>query len=249
MTPSSSSRTSSGISRRSRLEMQAAIDGSREIGFTIVSMTVSLIAVFIPILLMGGIVGRLFREFAVTVSIAIVMSGIVSLTVTPMMCAWLIRHRPDEAHGRLYRASERIFEAMINIYGRTLDRVLRHPVLTLAVTLATLGATLWLYTVTPKGFFPQADTGLIMHVAQAPPDVPFYAMSGRIQALGRIVMADPDVDNVYYWIGPNPTVSQGRMMINLKQFGERRATAAAVPPPLQPKSASGAGIAPSLPER
>jgi multidrug efflux pump len=223
--------------------LQAAIDGSREIGFTIVSMTVSLIAVFIPILLMGGIVGRLFREFAVTVSIAIVMSGIVSLTVTPMMCAWLIRHRPDEAHGRLYRASERIFEAMINIYGRTLDRVLRHPVLTLAVTLATLGATLWLYTVTPKGFFPQEDTGLIMGVAQAAPDVSFDAMSGRIQALGRIVMADPDVDNVYYWIGPNPTVSQGRMMINLKQFGERRATAAAVLARLKQKVASVEGIA------
>ncbi|MDB5406548.1 MAG: putative rane protein [Rhodospirillales bacterium] len=223
--------------------LQAAIEGAREISFTIVSMTVSLIAVFIPILLMGGIVGRLFREFAVTVSVAIIMSGIVSLTVTPMMCAWLIRYRPEETHGRLYRRSERMFEAMVHAYGKTLDRVLRHPVLTLAVTVATLGATLWLYTVTPKGFFPQEDTGLIQGLAQAAPDVSFDAMSERIQALGHIVMADPDVDNVYYWIGPNPTVSQGRMMINLKPFSQRHAKAGEILARLKQKVASVQGVA------
>ena len=222
--------------------LQAAIDGAREVGFTIVSMTVSLIAVFIPILLMGGIVGRLFREFAVTVSVAIVMSGVVSLTVTPMMCARLIRHRPNKAYGRLYRGSERVFEEMVRVYQRSLDRVLRHPVLTLAVTLATLGATLWLYAVTPKGFFPQEDTGLIVGFAQAAPDVSFDAMSGRIQALGRIVMADPDIDNVYYWIGPNPTISQGRMMINLNPFGQLRAPAAEVLARLKRKVAGVDGI-------
>ena len=222
--------------------LQAAIDGAREVGFTIVSMTVSLIAVFIPILLMGGIVGRLFREFAVTVSVAIVMSGVVSLTVTPMMCARLIRYRPNKAHGCLYRGCERVFEEMVRVYQRSLDRVLRYPVLTLAATLATLGATLWLYAVTPKGFFPQEDTGLIVGFAQAAPDVSYDAMSGRIQALGRIVMADPDIDNVYYWIGPNPTISQGRMMINLKPFGQRRAPAAEVLARLKRKVAGVDGI-------
>jgi multidrug efflux pump len=204
--------------------LQAAIDGAREIGFTIVSMTVSLIAVFIPILMMGGIVGRLFREFAVTVSVAIVMSGVVSLTVTPMMCAWLIRHKPDESRGRLYQWSERMFEGAVAVYGRTLDCVLGHPVKTLLVTLGTLLATGFLYTASPKGFFPQEDTGLIMGLAQAAPDISFDAMTDRMQALGHIVMQDPDVDNVYYWCG-HPVLSQGRLMINLKPFSHRSATA------------------------
>ncbi|PTL78907.1 efflux RND transporter permease subunit [Vitiosangium sp. GDMCC 1.1324] len=222
--------------------MQAAIDGAREIGPTIVSMTVSLVAVFIPILLMGGIIGRLFREFAVTVSVAIIMSGILSLTVTPMMCAWLIRHESHETHGRLYRWSERLFEGMVDVYRRSLDRVLRHPVLTLAVTLATLGATVWLYWVSPKGFFPQEDTGLIMGTAQAEPDVSFAAMSERMQRLGHLVMTDPDVDNIYYWVGPNPTLSQGRVMINLKPFEQRHATADEVMARLKKKVAGVEGI-------
>ena len=223
--------------------LQAAIDGTCEIGFTIVSMTISLIAVFIPILLMSGIVGRLFREFAVTVSVAILMSAVISLSVTPMMCAWLLRHRAEQTHGPWYRRSEWVFEAMAGFYERSLDRVLRHPRLTLAVALATLGATLWLYTVTPKGFFPQEDTGLILGITQAAPDISFDAMSDRMQALGHIAMADPDVDNVYYWVGPNPTVSQGRMMINLKPFGQRHTTADQIMARLKQKVAGVDGIA------
>ena len=190
-------------------KLQAAIEASREIGFTIVSMTVSLIAVFIPVLLMGGIIGRLFREFAVCVSVAVAVSGVVSLTMTPMLCAWLLDHRPDNAHGRLYRFSQRLFDGMLRRYANGLDRVLRHPGLTLAVMLATLGATAWLYVVVPKGLFPQQDTGLIIGVAKAAPDISFDAMAARIQRLGHIVMADPDVDNVYYWIGEAGTLSQG----------------------------------------
>ena len=204
--------------------LRAAIDGAREIGFTIISMTVSLIAVFIPILMMGGIIGRLFREFAVTVSVAIVMSGLVSLTVTPMMCAWLIRHKPNESRGRVYQWSERMFEGAVAFYGRTLDRVLGHPVKTLLVTLATLAATGFLYTAVPKGFFPQEDTGLILGLAQASPDISFDAMTERMQALGHVIMQDPDVDNVYYWCG-HPVLSQGRLMINLKPFSQRRTAA------------------------
>ncbi len=224
-------------------KLQAAIDASREIGFTIVSMTVSLIAVFIPVLLMGGIIGRLFREFAVCVSVAVAVSGVVSLTMTPMLCAWLLDHRPDKAHGRIYRVSQRMFDGMLRRYANGLDRVLRHPGLTLAVMLATLGATAWLYVVAPKGLFPQQDTGLIIGVAKAAPDISFDAMAGRIQRLGHIVMADPDVDNVYYWIGEAGTLSQGRMLINLKPFAERDATATQVMDRLKRKVAGVEGIA------
>lgn len=208
--------------------LQAAIDGAREVGFTIVSMTVSLIAVFIPILLMGGVVGRLFREFAITVSVAIIMSGLVSLTVTPMLCGWLIRHEHDRPHGRLYRWSEQAFEATAKAYGVGLDFVLRFRLATLAVTFLTLIATLWLYTVVPKGFLPQQDTGFIQGRAQAATDISFAAMSTRMQELGKIIAADPDVDNVAYWINPSPSSAVGQLQINLKQFGERRATASQV---------------------
>ncbi len=136
-------------------------------------MTISLIAVFIPILLMGGIVGRLFREFAVTVSIAIVISGIISLTVTPMMCAWLIRHDSQRTHGPLFRWSERMFAAVTKAYGVALDMVLGHQWLTLLITASTLGLTLWLYTVAPKGFLPQQDTGVIQGQAQVRPKQTF----------------------------------------------------------------------------
>ncbi|MDQ0470543.1 efflux RND transporter permease subunit [Labrys wisconsinensis] len=204
--------------------VQAAIDGAREVTFTIISMTVSLIAVFIPILLMGGIVGRLFREFAVTISIAILMSGLVSLTVTPMLCAWLIQHDEDR-HGRLYRWSERAFDASARLYARGLDAVLRHRWSTLAVTVLTLVATLWFYTVVPKGFLPQQDTGFIQGSAQAATDISFDAMSARMQRLGRLVMADPDVDNVAYWINPSPSAAVGQLQINLKAFGQRKGTA------------------------
>jgi multidrug efflux pump len=222
--------------------LQAAVRGSREVCFTIISMTLSLIAVFIPILLMSGIIGRLFREFAVTLSVAVLMSGLVSLTVTPMMCAWLIRHEDSATHGRLFRWSERVFDRITAAYATALDAVLRRRVVTLAVTLATLALAGCLYVVVPKGFVPQSDTGLIIGVAQAAPDISFAAMSERIQALGRIVQADPDVDNVYFWIGANPTVSQGRMMINLKPHDQRKAKAPEVMARLKKKVAGVEGI-------
>jgi multidrug efflux pump len=208
-----------------KTKVQAAIEGSREVGFTIISMTVSLIAVFIPILLMGGIVGRLFREFAVTVSVAILMSGLISLTVTPMMCAWLIDDNHDKPHGRLYRWSERAFAAVENGYASCLDLVLRHRILTLLVTVGTLGVTLWLYTVTPKGFLPQQDTGFIQGQARAATDISFDMMSTKMQQLGHIASADPDVFNTVYWINPSPSASVGQIQINLKPFSERKSTA------------------------
>jgi multidrug efflux pump len=208
---------------KSRVE--AAIDGAREVGFTIISMTVSLIAVFIPILLMGGIVGRLFREFAVTVSVAILMSGLVSLTVTPMLCGWLIRDERESSHGKIYRWFERAFELAARGYGACLAVVLRYRTVTLLITLLTLMTSLWLYTVVPKGFLPQQDTGFIQGRAQAATDISFHAMSKRMQQLGKIIMADPDVENVDYWINPSPSSAVGQVQINLKQFGERTATA------------------------
>jgi multidrug efflux pump len=152
-------------------QMTAAINGVREVGTTIVSMTLSLIAVFIPILLMGGIVGRLFREFAVTVSVAVLISGIVSLTVTPMACALLLRDQRSVPHGPLFRWSDRFFQVMLATYERLLDKVLRHPVVTLGATLFTLALACALYVVAPKGFFPQVDSALIDGFAQAAPDI------------------------------------------------------------------------------
>ncbi|MDB5617272.1 efflux RND transporter permease subunit [Tardiphaga sp.] len=208
-----------------KTKVQAAIEGSREVSFTIISMTVSLIAVFIPILLMGGIVGRLFREFAVTVSVAILMSGLISLTVTPMMCAWLIDDSHDKPRGRLFRWSERTFDAVTDGYTRYLDLVLRHQILTLLVTVGTLGITLWLYTVTPKGFLPQQDNGFIQGQAQAATDISFDLMSAKMQELGHIASADPDVFNAVYWINPSPSASIGQIQINLKPFSDRKSTA------------------------
>jgi multidrug efflux pump len=220
---------------------QAAIDGSREVSFTIVSMTVSLIAVFIPILLMGGIIGRLFREFAVTVTVVILMSGIVSLTVTPMMCAWLIRHEPQEKHGRLFMWSERMFNLTTAFYQRTLDRVLAHPVTTLLATVVTLILSIYLYAVTPKGFFPTVDTGFISGTVQAAPDISFEAMAQRMAAIGRICSSDPDVENADYWIGNNPTMSQARININLKPAEQRHSNATEVMARLKRNTAGVAG--------
>jgi multidrug efflux pump len=222
--------------------LEAALDGAREVGFTVVSMTVSLLAVFIPVLLMGGIIGRLFREFAMTVGAAVTMSALISLTVTPMMCARFISRTRDAEHGRLYRFSEGVFDALLRAYERGLIWVLRHRAMTLAATVMTLAATVGLYIVIPKGFFPPEDTGLIIGVAEAAPDISFAAMSDRIQALGHIVMADRDVDNVYYWIGPNPTLSQGRMLINLKPASQRSATAPEIIARLKPQVATVEGI-------
>ena len=222
---------------------QATVDASREIGFTIASMTISLIAVFLPVLLMGGIIGRLFREFAVCVSVAVAVSGVVSLTMTPMLCAWLLGKRSVETHGALYRFFERVFDSMLHHYATGLGCVLRYPSLTLIVMLATISVTIWLYVVVPKGLFPRQDTGLIIGVAKAAPDISFDAMTSRIQRLGHIVTADPDVDNAYYWIGEAGTLSQGRMFINLKPFAERDATATEVMNRLKQTVAGIEGIA------
>ncbi|MDB5403794.1 MAG: hypothetical protein QOD93_3873 [Acetobacteraceae bacterium] len=225
-----------------RPRLQAALDGVNEVSFTIVSMTVSLIAVFIPILLMGGLIGRLFREFAITISVAIAMSGVVSLTVTPMLCGWLIKRDAHARPGRIYRWSEKVFEATTAGYGRMLDAVLRHQRIMLAVTLATIGLTCWLFIQIPKGFFPQVDSGLIMGTATAAPDISFDAMSGRINALADIAMRDAGVDTVDYWIGANPTVSQGRLLINLKPLSQRTASADQILRRLRPQMAAVEGI-------
>jgi multidrug efflux pump len=228
--------------------MRAALFGAREVRFTIISMTISLIAVFVPILLMGGIVGRLFREFAVTVSVAIVMSALVSLSVTPMLCGWLVKKPGSEGEraATVQRWLERCFVAMERSYERGLDRVLRHRRIMLGITVATLLATAALFVAIPKGFFPEEDSGLIVGVAQAAPDISVHSMAAKMQQLGHIVQADPAVDNVYYWIGPNPTVSQGRVMINLKPFTARTASAREVLNGLKPKVAAVMGISLSM---
>jgi hydrophobic/amphiphilic exporter-1 (mainly G- bacteria), HAE1 family len=222
--------------------VQAAIDGSREVGFTIVSMTVSLVAVFIPVLFMGGIVGRLLHEFAMTVAIIVLMSGVVSLTVTPCLCAWLIRQGPRARHGRLYRWSERRFEALAAFYARTLDAVLRHPVKMLLATLATLLLAVCLYITAPKGFFPQVDSGILIGTANASADTSYEAMARRMQALGRIIAADHAVSAVDYWFGNDPTLSQGRFFINLKPLAQRRSSAAQVLARLERATARVVGV-------
>ena len=209
--------------------LAAALKGSAQIGFTIVSLSISLIAVLIPLLFMGDVVGRLFREFAVTLSVTILVSAVVSLTLTPMMCAKLLRHKPDAERGRLYRASERFYEGVVNAYARTLDVVLRHQPLTLLVAVATLGLTVYLYEVTPKGFFPVQDTGVILGISEAPQDVSFDVMSQRQQAAAKVVRADPAVASLSSFIGidgTNTTLNSGRMQINLVPVEQRKGTSA-----------------------
>ncbi|MFY0732319.1 efflux RND transporter permease subunit [Pseudomonas sp. NFX15] len=222
--------------------LQSAVDGLREVAFTIISMTVSLIAVFLPILLMSGIVGRLMREFAVTVSVAIIMSCIVSLTITPMLCVWLLKPHADSEEGRFAQACERVFDRLHNGYRRSLDWVLDHQRITLAVAIATLAATAVLYVGIPKGFFPQQDNGLIQGVAQAAADISPTAMRVQVNRAAEIIGQDPAVGRVYFWIGPNPTVSQGKVMINLKPFSDRSASAAEVIRRLQPQLDKLSGI-------
>jgi hydrophobe/amphiphile efflux-1 (HAE1) family protein len=222
---------------------EAALVGSREIGFTIVSMTLSLVAVFIPLLLMGGLVGRLFREFAVTVSVAIMMSGVVSLTLTPMMCSRLLRpggRRPD---GRVAAWLEAWFHRALGFYAAGLRWSLGHRPAILVIMAATLAATVYLYLAIPKGFFPQQDNGLIVGSTEAAQDISYAAMIGRERALAEIVMADPDVQSAYYWVGANPTVNSGRIMIDLKPISERQASATEVLARLRRKAASVPGIA------
>jgi multidrug efflux pump len=211
--------------------MQAAMKGAEQIGFTIISLTVSLIAVLIPLLFMGDVVGRLFREFAVTLAVTIILSAVVSLTLTPMMCARVLRHTPKEQQGRFYKASERVFENMIAFYGRTLKFVLGYQTITLLVAAVTLVLTIVLYIVIPKGFFPTQDTGEIQGISQAPATISFAAMEQKQQQLAHIVLQDPAVESLSSFIGAdgtNTTLNSGRMSINLKPVGERKLNASDV---------------------
>ncbi|KPF97683.1 acriflavine resistance protein B [Rhodopseudomonas sp. AAP120] len=204
---------------------EAALKGAREIGFTIISITLSLIAVFIPVLLMGGIVGRVFREFAVTISIAILVSGFVSLTLTPMLCARMLKaHDPNKRENIVLRAFEAMFAGWLRGYEWALDRVLAHKFLMLLVTFATLGGTIYLYMVVPKGFFPQEDTGFLIGVTEAATDTSFEAMKERQLALVQILREDPAVDYINSTVGaggPNPTANYGRLFVGLKPVKER----------------------------
>jgi hydrophobe/amphiphile efflux-1 (HAE1) family protein len=224
--------------------VQAALKGAQEIGFTIVSITCSLLAVFIPILLMGGIVGRLFREFAVTLSIAIAVSAVVSLTLTPTMCAWLLRPTSHERHGRLYLLTERGFEALLRGYERGLRFVLRHRIFTLLVAAGTVALTAVLFVDIPKGLFPQQDTGLLSGFTEAPQDISFPAMRQRQEIVNKVVGADPDVDTLTSFVGggSNGGGNTGTIFIALKPWSQRKFTADQIIARLRPKLARIAGI-------
>ena len=225
--------------------LQAALKGSGQIGFTIISLTVSLIAVLIPLLFMGDIVGRLFREFAVTLAVTILVSAVVSLTLTPMMSAKLLKRHDLEKQSRVYKFSEDLYNRVIEFYGRTLKFVLRHQTTTLLVTAGTLVLTLFLYVVVPKGFFPVQDTGVILGISEAPQNVSFTAMSQRQRALAEIILQDPDVASLSSFIGvdgTNTTPNSGRIQINLKPRDERDATASEIIRRLQPQLNQVAGI-------
>jgi multidrug efflux pump len=218
--------------------LDAALKGAGQIGFTIVSLTVSLIAVLIPLLFMGDVVGRLFREFAVTLAVTILVSAVVSLTLTPMMSSRLLKSRELSKHSGFYKWSENIYERVIQFYGRTLKWVLRHQTSTLLVTAGTLVLTLFLYVVVPKGFFPVQDTGVILGISDAPQNISFQAMSQRQQQLAQEILKDPDVASLSSFIGvdgTNPTLNTGRIQINLKPRDERKATASDIIRRLAPK--------------
>jgi len=219
--------------------MQAALKGASQIGFTIVSITVSLLAVFIPILLMGGLVGRLFREFAVTLSVAIAISAVVSLTLTPMMASRLLRPVEERKHGRVYRASERIFTGVHDAYDRALRWVLDHQLLMLLVTLITVAFTVYLYIVIPKGLFPQQDTGSLSGFSEAPQDISFPAMKERQEALLKVLAEGPNIDHFIAFINQGNT---GNVFVQLKPWGVRKQTADQVINELRPKLARVPGI-------
>jgi hydrophobe/amphiphile efflux-1 (HAE1) family protein len=225
--------------------LDAALQGARQIGFTIVSITASLLAVFLPILLMGGIVGRLFREFAVTLGIAIAISAVLSLTLTPMMCARLLRSERERRHGRLYLASEHAFEAIVHFYDRTLSWGLRHRWLMLALTVAALAVNVVLYIVTPKGLFPEQDTGAIAGFSDAPQDVSFQSMVGRQQAINEVLLADPAIDHMVSFVGAGPGGSAGNtgtVFLQLKPRSVRKVSAEQVIARLRPRLARVPGI-------
>jgi len=218
--------------------MQAALVGAKEIGFTVLSMSVSLVAVFIPILLMSGIVGRLFREFAVVLSTAIGISLIISLTTTPMLCAILLRPREAQKHGRIYFASEKVFDWILAIYEKTLTVVLRHPLAMLIVTIATIGLTVVLYVVVPKGFFPQQDTGRLMGSIQADQATSFQAMRDMVTKFAKVVGQDPGVSDVIASAGGGRGAQNtANMFITLKPLNERKLTVDQVIARLRPKLA------------
>jgi len=225
--------------------LTAALKGSEQIGFTILSLTVSLIAVLIPLLFMGDIVGRLFREFAVTLAVTILVSAVVSLTLTPMMAAKLLKHTPEAQQSTFYRKSEEFFEYVIAKYAVGVRFVLRHQTITLLVTLATFLLTLFLYILVPKGFFPVQDTGVLLAITEAPQTISFAAMAERQKELARVVLQDPDVESVSSFIGidgTNTTLNSGRIQINLHDRESRSTTASDVIRRLQPKVAQVDGI-------
>ncbi len=220
--------------------LDAALKGSDQIGFTILSLTVSLIAVLIPLLFMGDIVGRLFREFAVTLAATILVSAVVSLTLTPMMAAKLLKHTPENEQNAFYHSSERFFESVIARYGVGVRWVLRHQVLTLLVTAATFALTLYLYIIVPKGFFPVQDTGVLLAITEAPQSISFGAMAERQQLVANLILQDPDVESLSSFIGidaQNSTLNEGRIQINLKDKDDRSASALDVIRRLQPQVA------------
>jgi multidrug efflux pump len=218
--------------------LNAALKGARQIGFTIISLTVSLIAVLIPLLFMGDVVGRLFREFAVTLSVTILLSAVISLTLTPMMCSRLLKGQSEQNKNRLYLASERVFNRIVDFYGRTLQWVLKRQTATLLVAVSTLILTIFLYVIVPKGLFPVQDTGIIQAISQAPQTISFTAMAEKQQALADVVLKDPAVDSSSSFIGvdgTNTTLNSGRMLINLKPLNERKISASDVIRRLQPQ--------------
>jgi multidrug efflux pump len=223
--------------------LQAALLGASEIGFTVLSISISLIAVFIPLLLMGGIIGRLFREFAVTLSAAILVSMVVSLTTTPMLCSRVLVSETEVRHGRLYRWSESVFDAVLDRYRRSLTWVLDHPALILLVFLGTLALNVYLIKLVPKGFFPQQDTGAVMGGMQGPQDTSFYSMRAAVQHAVSIIKADPAVDNVMGFTGGQGAVNSGFLYCSLKPRDQRDATASQVIDRLRPKLARVPGAA------
>ncbi|HTP43154.1 MAG TPA: multidrug efflux RND transporter permease subunit [Candidatus Acidoferrum sp.] len=216
----------------------AALHGAKEIGFTVLSISLSLVAVFIPILLMGGIVGRLFREFAVTLSVAILVSLGISLTTTPMMCAKLLKHEPPEGHGRFYRASEKFFNWMVSTYERTLTVVLRHPAFTLIALLLTIGLNVYLLMIVPKGFFPLQDNGTVFGGLQGAQDISFQAMQQDVQGFVEMIKEDPAVANVMAFTGGGGATNGGFIYIGLKPLEQRKISSSDVINRLRPKLTS-----------
>src|SRR5208282_4866863 len=215
--------------------MQAALKGASEIGFTVLSISISLVAVFIPILMMGGIVGRLFREFAVTLSVAILVSLVISLTTTPMMCSRLLKHQRDDEHGKLFRASEHVFNWILGLYERSLGWVLEHSRLTLAVLGLTIALNFYLFWIVPKGFFPQQDNGIIFGGIQGSQDISFQAMQKATERIVDVVKEDPGVANAMAFTGGGGATNSGFIFLGLKPFEQRSKTSSQIVDRLRPK--------------